>query len=106
MLPALSVGGLATMTALDRDRAFYPTVPIVIASDYVLFAVMGASGRTLGIEIAAASGFMLLALIGFKRSLWLVAAGLVGHGVFDFRPSCDHREPRSAKLVARVLSGV
>ena len=34
-------------------------------------------------EIAVASGFLLLATIGYKRSLWLVAIALVGHGVFD-----------------------
>jgi hypothetical protein len=63
---------------------FYPTVLIVIASYYVLFAVMAASRRTLLIEIVVASGFLLFAVLGFKRNLWLVAAALVGHGFFDF----------------------
>jgi len=81
---ALGVVGFATMIGLDRGRAFYPTVLIVIASYYVLFAVMGASQRTLGMEIAVSSGFSLLAILGFRRNLWLVAAGLAGHGVFDF----------------------
>src|SRR5207249_12220850 len=40
---ALSVGMLATFVGLDRDRAFYPTLTIVIASYYVLFAVIGGS---------------------------------------------------------------
>lgn len=40
---ALAVGVLYTIFRLDRDRAFYPTVMIVIASYYALFAVMGAS---------------------------------------------------------------
>ena len=83
VLLALAVAGFATAAGLDRERSFYPTVLIVIASYYALFAVMGASGRTLVLEIAVASGFLLLALIGFKKSLWLVAAGMVGHGVFD-----------------------
>ena len=34
----------------DRDRAFYPTVLIVIASYYVLFAVMGGSMQTVLLE--------------------------------------------------------
>jgi hypothetical protein len=38
---ALAVVGAATMIGLDRERSFYPTVLIVIASYYVLFAVMG-----------------------------------------------------------------
>jgi hypothetical protein len=57
---------------------------IVIASYYVLFAVMGASGRTLTIEIVVASGFLLVAVLGYRRNFWLVVAALVGHGVFDF----------------------
>ena len=78
------VAGLATVVGLDRGRAFYPTVLIVIATYYVLFAVMGASGRILGMEIAVATGFSSLAILGFKKNLWLVAAALAGHGVFDF----------------------
>ena len=80
---SLAVAGLAIIIGLDQERAFYPTVLIVVASYYVLFAVMAASGRTLVIEIAVASGFLLLATIGYKRNLWLIAIALVGHGVFD-----------------------
>ena len=75
---------LATVIGLDRGRGFYPTLLIVIASYYVLFAAMGASERTLGMEIAVATGFSFLAILGFKRNFWLVAAALAGHGVFDF----------------------
>lgn len=83
LLLALAVAGLAVAVGFDRDRAFYPTVAIVVATYYVLFAVMGASGRTLGIEIAVAIGFLLLATIGYKTSPWLVAVAIAGHGVFD-----------------------
>lgn len=31
-----------------------------------------------------AGTFLVLAVAGFKRSLWLVVAALAGHGVFDF----------------------
>jgi hypothetical protein len=31
-LLALAVGGMATRVRLDRDRAFYPTVLIIVAS--------------------------------------------------------------------------
>jgi len=84
LLIALSVAGMATVVGLDRERSFYPTLLIVIGSYYVLFAAMGGSGGTLGIEIAAASGFLLVALLGFKTNLWLVAIAMIGHGVFDF----------------------
>jgi hypothetical protein len=35
-----NLAGLATVVGFDRERAFYPTVMIVIASYYVLFAAM------------------------------------------------------------------
>jgi hypothetical protein len=81
---ALSVSGLATLIGLDRDRAFYPTLLVVIASYYVLFAVMGGSGRAQVVETLVMTGFLLVAVIGFKKSLWLVVAALAAHGVFDF----------------------
>jgi hypothetical protein len=81
---ALGVAGSAALIGLDRGRAFYPTAAIVIASYYALFAVMGASTTILGIEIVVALGFSLLAVLGFKRNMWLVAAAIAGHGVFDF----------------------
>ena len=49
-LLALAVGVMATVARLDRDRAFYPTVMIVIAYLYCLFAVMGGSTRALLVE--------------------------------------------------------
>jgi hypothetical protein len=81
---ALAVAGLAAGVGFDRDRSFAPTILIVIASYYVLFALMGGSGRTLVVEILAASGFLLLGILGFKTNPWLIAAGMAGHGVFDF----------------------
>ncbi len=80
---SLAAAGLASLVGFDRERAFYPTVLIVVASYYVLFAVMDASGSTLMVEIGVASIFLLFAILGFKRNLWLVAIALVGHGVFD-----------------------
>lgn len=80
---ALAVGLFATVSGLDRDRAFYPTVAIVIASYYSLFAVMGASTRALMFESLIACAFLALAILGFRSSLWLVALALGAHGVFD-----------------------
>jgi len=80
---AVVVGGTASLVRLDRDRAFYPTVLIVIASYYALFAVMGGTGRVLAIEVTVITGFLAASAVGFTRSLWVVVAGLVAHGVFD-----------------------
>jgi hypothetical protein len=80
---ALAVGIFATAIGLDRDRAFYPTVTIVIAAYYTLVAVMGASTHTLILEVSVGAVFLLLAAYGFKTSLWVVAAALAAHGILD-----------------------
>ncbi|MGH7724095.1 MAG: hypothetical protein ACREOU_01565 [Candidatus Eiseniibacteriota bacterium] len=71
-------------TGFDRDRAVYPTLLIVIALYYVLFAVMGGSVRALGLELVAMLVFAVGAVLGFRISLWWAVAALAGHGVFDF----------------------
>lgn len=81
---ALAVGVSASGLGLDRDRAFYPTVMIVIASYYALFAAIAGSAHTLAAESLAIGAFLALSLAGFKRSLWWVVAALLAHGVFDF----------------------
>ena len=64
---AFIVGSSATYFRLDRDRALYPVVVIVIASYYVLFAVMGAAPTVIVIEIVVA-----IAYLG-----WLLGSGKV-----------------------------
>lgn len=82
---ALSAGValFAKKVGLDRDRAFYPTVVIVVALYYVLFAAMSGSVRTVLIETVVMSVFATVAVVGFKSSAWIVVAALAGHGVFD-----------------------
>ncbi len=82
---ALAVGVtlFARLVGLDRDRAFYPTILIVIAILYDLFAVMGGSTKALLVETLVGSIFAASAVLGFQGSLWIVVAGLAGHGVFD-----------------------
>ncbi len=82
-LLAFAVGLFATTSGLDRDRAFYPTVAIVIASYYCLFAVMGAPTRALVLESLVAGAFLVVATIGFRTSLWIVVIVLGAHGVLD-----------------------
>jgi hypothetical protein len=67
----------------DRDRAFYPTVLIVVGSYYVLFAAMTGSMRVVLLETGLMAIFAAAAVIGFKSSTWIVAAGLVAHGMLD-----------------------
>ena len=84
LILSLAVAIFAAIIGFDRERAFYPTVLIVIASYYVLFAVMGASRHTLNIEIVVAGVFFLVAVLGFRSNFWFVVAALIGHGIFDF----------------------
>ena len=60
---AFLVSFLARLARFDRDRAFYPTVLAVVASYYVLFAVIGGSHHALTVDVPGA-GFV-----------WVVADG-------------------------------
>lgn len=80
---ALVVAFFASFVGLDRDRAFYPTVMIVIALYYALFAVMGDSLQALAMESVAIVVFVIASVAGFRLSLWFVVAALAGHGVLD-----------------------
>jgi len=81
---ALAVGLFTSGLDMDRDRALYPTLMMVIALLYVLFAAMGgASAHVLLLEIFVAIGFIAAAVLGFRVSLWVAAAALAAHGLFD-----------------------
>lgn len=80
---SLGVALLGRSVGFDRDRAFYATVLIVVASYYVLFAAMSESVQTVLLESIAMTGFVIAAVVGFKSSAWIVVGALAGHGVFD-----------------------
>ncbi len=79
----IAVSAFGTIVGLDRDRAFYPTVLVVVASYYGLFAVMSGSTQALVLESAVMGLFVAMTVLGFRRNLWIVAAGLFAHGVSD-----------------------
>jgi hypothetical protein len=81
---AAVVCAFATLAGFDRDRVFYPTLLTAVATYYILFAVMGSSTPAMIIESLVAGAFLLLALAGFQRNLWVIVTALAGHGVFDF----------------------
>src|SRR5690606_25904059 len=76
----VSLGG--TLAGLDRDRAFYAAVSLAVGTYYILFAVMGGSSEALIGEVAAYAVLAVVAVLGFRRNLCLVAFALVGHGGF------------------------
>ena len=83
LVASAGVALFARKVGLDRDRAFYPTVMIVIALYYVLFAVMTGSIQTVLAESVVMVVFAAAAVVGFRSNPWIVAAALAGHGVFD-----------------------
>jgi hypothetical protein len=80
---ALATGACGTFIAFDRERGFYPLILIVIATYYILFATIGLSKSAALLESLAAAVFVAIAVTGYKRNLWIVAAGLATHGLFD-----------------------
>ena len=84
---AVVVCAFARLVGFDRERVFYPMLVTVIATYYILFAVIGSSTRAPALESLITGAFLALAVAGFKTNLWLIVATLAGHGVFDFLTS-------------------
>ncbi|BFU93344.1 MAG: hypothetical protein NTNFB02_00660 [Nitrospira sp.] len=83
LLLAVGIAALAKFTRFDKDRSFYSTVLIIIASYYVLFAVLGGSRHALVWELVIAVAFSTIAITGALAQPTLVGAGIVAHGLFD-----------------------
>lgn len=81
---AAVVAAFAQIVGLDRGPAFYPTVLIIVASYYVLFAIVGERHDALPAHLIICGLFVGIAVLGFLFSPWFTVAGLAGHGVFDF----------------------
>ncbi|WP_310542923.1 DUF3703 domain-containing protein [Phenylobacterium sp.] len=81
---ALGVALFASAAGFDRARSFYPVLLVMIAGYYVLFAVQAGSVHILTLELWFVCGFVSIAVAGFRWNLWLVVAGLLGHGMLDF----------------------
>jgi hypothetical protein len=103
---ALGISLGATAVGFDRERSFYPTVLIVIALLYALFAIMAGSTLALLLELLPAALFVIAAVSDFKTRLWWFVAGLIGHGLFDFRARSFHSESRRSGVLAWVLRNI
>ena len=99
---AAAVYVFAMVSGFDRERVFYPTVLVVVGHYYILFAAMGSSTPVLALESLAAAAFLALAVIGFKKSLWLTAAALAGRNLQLLSSPVDSESRRPA-MVARLL---
>ncbi len=93
----LGVALLARWTRFDRDKSFYPTVLIVIAFYYVLFAILYGSERAILTQVVIATAFCAIAIAGRRIGVYCVAAGIAAHGVYDFAYATfgiDHGAPQ------------
>jgi hypothetical protein len=93
----------------------------LIAAIYIGFAVADGRRHVLAVEVAVASVFVVLAAAAVTGSLWLIVAGLAGHGLKDlwqhrtqfvtgtrwWPPFCAAVDFAAAALLAvAILSGV
>jgi hypothetical protein len=83
ILLAVAVALLGRVTRFDNDRSFYATILVIVASYYVLFAIIGHSTDALVGETAIATVFVVVALFGALRFPLLVGIGIAVHGLFD-----------------------
>ena len=81
---AAAVGLFGSLVGFDKERSFYPVVLIVIATYYLLFAAMAKSTDALVGEASPVLMFVAAAALGYRKTPWIVVAGLALHGAFDF----------------------
>jgi hypothetical protein len=67
-----------------HDSTVYALGLVTIAAIYIGFAVADGRGTVIAVEIAVASGFVVVAAAAVTGSAWLLVAGLAGHGIKDF----------------------
>lgn len=84
VIVATVVGIFASLVGFDKERSFYPVVLIIVATYYILFAVMTGSTNALLAEVLPMLLFIAAAGLGFRRTPWIIVAGLALHGLFDF----------------------
>ncbi len=102
----LGVCIFTSLVGMDRDRALYPAMLIVIALLYDLFAAMGGSNQALIMEFAAGVVFIGLAVAGFRSTLWFTVIGLIGHGIFDLWMFGESRQRLADRRVHLPPEGV
>ena len=79
---ALAVAAFGRIVGMDRDRAFYPVILIVVAHYYILFAAIGGASE-IRVVLGIFGLLAAVAVVAFRKNLWFGVVGLAGHGVFD-----------------------
>jgi hypothetical protein len=75
---------LARKIGFDNDKSFYPVLLIIIATYYILFAIQIGDEKAVLLEIIYAICFIIIAIIAYFKSLWLVVLMLFLHGIYDY----------------------
>ena len=83
VLLAVGIAAFGRVTRFEQDRSFYPTILIIIASYYILFAILGDSRHALFWESAVAVAFSAIGVFGSSRVPLLAGAVIAAHGLFD-----------------------
>ena len=91
ILTAVLIGaicGIVTVFVLFRsgilsERSGAAVLLAAIAAFYPVFAVIDADPLAIILHLAIFAGFTALALRGFRDGLYLIAGGLIAHGIFD-----------------------
>ncbi|MDH5546998.1 MAG: hypothetical protein OEZ43_15510 [Gammaproteobacteria bacterium] len=83
IITALCVALPAHALRFDKDTSFYPTILIVIALYYVLFAAMSGIAASIVAESMIALLFIGTAAFSKKFPFLAVGLGLIAHGLFD-----------------------
>ncbi|MCO4847409.1 MAG: hypothetical protein KC448_05490 [Yoonia sp.] len=90
MIAALigAIAGGGVMLALWRvgmlsERSGLAVLLAAIAAFYPVFAAQNGNIAETLLHVAIFAAFSGLALTGFRRGAYIIAGGLIGHGVFD-----------------------
>jgi hypothetical protein len=73
----MAVGGVL------RQRGTWATTMVAIASFYVVFAIQTGDPMEIIVHTGLAAGFVILAIVGARAPSSILAAALLGHGLFD-----------------------
>ena len=103
VLLAAVVCAFAMLSGFDRDRVFYPTLLIVVAHYYILFAAMAGSTSALTIETLAACCISHPGRGGIQEEPLVGCRCPRRTRSFRFLPSPGNPESRRPRVVAGFL---
>lgn len=86
LIGALTGGGVMVTlwrTGMLSERSGLAVLLAAIAAFYPAFAAQNGDIGETALHVGIFAAFSLLALIGFRKGAYIIAGGLIAHGVFD-----------------------